>query len=145
MIYQPVDAARLDEILRKPYNPPKVNDEKDEEKFRKVYWRDHARVKSALDLLGKYDSYGDADFCMNEDWQLSRGISVQLTSEKMIRPELVSAVQYILKQLPEEYSVYIDHGLLDLDDFFLLIESDQVFVRCDNSALIRRLGFTQPQ
>ncbi len=139
---QVIPGEQFNGILKQAYNPPTITCEADKRVFHDEYWGCHAKVKMALTLLGVHDAFGDGDFCMNEEWQLSRGISIELTSEKMMRPEFVPAIQHALKQLPEKYSVFVDQGLLDLENIFLLVQPDQVFVDGRYTALLDRFGLS---
>jgi len=77
---------------------------------------------------------------MNEDWHLSRGVSVELTSEKMMRHELVPLIQHALSQLPEKYSVHLEHNIPDLEPVFILVETDKVLVDGSYLSLMERFG-----
>ena len=140
-----ITREQLHTFLNEAYNPPTVAGEADKRAFHDEYWANHSRINEALSGLGRRDAFGEGDYSMNEDWYLSRGVSVQITSEAMIRPELVSTVQNVLKQLPEKYSVYVDHGLLDIDLFFLLIEPDRVAACCEDPRLLERLGLSEQE
>jgi len=129
----------LNTILKKAYNPPQIRNDIEKKKFHDEYWRCHAQVKKALEILGKHDDFGDGDFAMNGDWYLSRGISIEITSEKLICPELAPLIQHCLEKLPEKYSVYVDHALSDLALFFMFIESDKIQVVCNDSMILKRL------
>src|SRR5687767_7208279 len=94
--YRCISKEELDRLLDRPYNPPEICDDREKKVFHDEYWATHHRCMDALMTLGTHDAFGDGDFCMNEDWYLSRGISVTLTSRKLWRMELIPLIQMVL-------------------------------------------------
>lgn len=130
----------MDDILRNPFNPPSINSPVSEEGFRQEYWENHSAIRTSLERIGEYNSSGEADFCMNEDWSLTRGIAIILTSRRLITSGLIPVIQDSMARMVEKYSVHINHDLLDLDEFDILIQNADVWCCCHNLDLIQRLG-----
>lgn len=124
--YQQVTQSELEEMLARPFNPPAFSATFTKDEFSAEYWNVHRELMSALSILGDHDDYGNADFCMNDDCGFSRFIGIELTSKRLWRPELISLVRSVLKRQPEPYCIYLDHGLLDEPDFFILVFSTKV-------------------
>ncbi len=125
----------LDEAMRyleTPFNP----EVDDSDAFGDEWWSVRNAVTSALEPLGMADDYGRGDFCVGESRNVSRGISVVLTSTVLLRPELLTALSGALRQAPCPYSVHVTD---ELSTFELFAESDRTLVHGAPS-LLRQLG-----
>ena len=120
--------------LETSFNPPAG----DFDAFGDEWWSVRNAVASALEPLGTADDYGRGDFCVGESRNVSRGISVVLTSAALLRPELLVALSGALHQAPCSYSVYVADEPRTFD---LFVESDRILAHCTPS-LLHRLGLT---
>ena len=129
MKIQIVTASELNDYLNRPFNPPRISTTLTKEAFYDEWCHATRTLKDALTRFGKHDSFGDGDFCMADDYYLSRGTSIELSSTRLMTVSLIPTIASTLQSLPQSYSVYVDHSLLDVPSFFLVIERDRVMAR----------------
>lgn len=139
--YRIVRYEELNELTRNAVNPPLIKCEEDEETFRNEYWDSHDVIRTSLEQLGIHNYYGDGDFLTNQDWELSRGITVQITSMKMMSEHVITTIVAALQRLPERYKVALDHSIIGMPYMFLVISEDEVVGWGEDISLLRRLGF----
>lgn len=135
-----VSESKIEEILETPFNPPSFTSSFTEEDFGKEYWDVHHLLKSELLKLGTTDDWEDfeQDFTMNENLMESRGISVELNSKKMFSRKTVDSILRFLEALEQDYSVAVDHDLLDCEDFWFIFRRGQILVSCEDKKILRK-------
>lgn len=92
--------------LDQPFNPPTISDQLTEENFEKEWWQIRDGLKHTLDKLGRWNAYGEGDYYLGEQMTISRGIGIEITSDKMLNQKLVPAMQTFLSKVPEAYEIY---------------------------------------
>ena len=138
MLAQAITAEESLSYLERPFNPP----EADSDTFGDEWWSVRTAVASALTPFGTGDDYGRGDYCIGESRNLSRGISVVLTSTALLRPEVVSVLRDTLRQAPFAYSIHLTDDNFSFDVF---IERDRVLVHPDDSTLLHSLQLDVPK
>lgn len=93
------------EYLEKPFNPPAITEHFTEKDFYSEWHNVRSKLKEVLDRFGKSNAFGDADYCMADSAALSRGISVEITSNNLMTSSLIPAVMSFLKELPNRYEI----------------------------------------
>jgi hypothetical protein len=91
--------------LDEPFNPPAINESFTEDDFSAEWHGVRNRFEDLLAKFGENDAYGNKDFNLGETLTLSRGIGVELTSQKMLNRELIPETQRFLETLPHEYEI----------------------------------------
>lgn len=124
------------------FNSPQLGENFSPEAFALEYWSVHKAVAKQLRTLGEEDDCGDRDFAMNQDYGFSRFIGVELSSKRLWSEQLITTLQDVLLQAPQEYIVYVDHSLLGEPLFFLLIKTEEVCGYSEDVGLFRNFGFT---
>lgn len=135
-----VTESEMKSYLSRPFNPPQISETFTKEAFYNEWGDAKDSLKNALAQLGRHNSFGDGDFCVADDYELSRGVSVELSSTRLMTPALIPTVASVLQSLPQPYSVYIDHGVLDIPLFFLVIERGRVMARETIPGVLRRFN-----
>lgn len=130
----------IDRAFETAYNPPPIAGAADEDAFTDEYWSAHGCVTQCLAAFGRENDYGEGDFTMNQDFGLSRSISVELSSKCLWKPAVIESLQRTLRELPESYRVFISHGLLDEPDLYLLIERDRAAGFCSDASVLSHFG-----
>ena len=121
--------------MEQPFNPPAD----DTEAFDDEWWSVRCAVASVLADFGVADDYGRGDYLVSESRNVSRGISVVLTSDALLRPELVGALRRALASAPQPYSVHLADENYASDMF---IEPGRVLVGPEAMAFLPRLGLS---
>ncbi|RBP35073.1 hypothetical protein DES53_1293 [Roseimicrobium gellanilyticum] len=134
-IIRPISEAELRGMMEAAFNPPLLGETLTRERFAKEYWAVHARVQAALLTIGIHDQYGEADFTMNDDGPLARSLGIQLSSKKLWSPKFLGVLQTILSREPEAYRVFVDHTILEEQEFFLLVTADEAVGFSPNPAV----------
>jgi hypothetical protein len=138
-IYQIIDVPELRSLLEEAYNHPQIPCEAEK---KAEYWTCHAKIRSTLEFFGKYGGFGDGDFVMNDVRQL-RWIRVELTSEKLVRPELIPAVQHELKNFKEACAVLVEDTINEKSTFCVFIENEKARGFCKRLETLHSLGFPE--
>ena len=144
MRYQIVDESTINEILKNAYNPPEYSKHFSEENFLEEYWKFHKHLKRSISEIGNEPvpgNYDDRDFTMNDDFEESRGISIELNTRKLWTHEFIKIVGSCLAETPQRYSVYVDHSLFEDPFFCLFITCDEVLGYADDCPILCRFGF----
>lgn len=105
---QRITEEELDYILDNSFNPPALTEDFTEAMFFKEWHRTRDALVEELATLGVFDAYGQGDFYAGDNADLSRGIGVSITSDKMLNDQLIPAVFRILDSLAEDYEVLIE-------------------------------------
>ena len=134
MLVRIVTNDETNRYLEQPFNPPAT----DSEAFGDEWWSVRDTIVSVLEPLGIADDYGRGDFCVGEVRNVSRGISVELTSTALLRPELLCALGEALRQAPCAYSIYVRDETYTYE---LFVEPDRVLVH-GSPSLLHQLGLT---
>jgi hypothetical protein len=138
--FRAVPEAELDAMLDQPFHPPVFTEAFTRDQYRSEYWTAHSAVTAALSILGTQDQIGDGDFCANDDYGDSRFIGIELSSQRLWRPELVPLVQTALAQQPQPYCVYFEHALYDEPHFYFLVHPSSVVGYFPTAAQRRAFG-----
>ncbi len=125
---QRITEEELDYILDNSFNPPVITDEFTEAMFFKEWHRTRDALVEKLETLGVFDAYGQGDFYVGDSADLSRGIGVSITSDKMLNDLLIPAVLRILDSLAEDYEVLIE---VESDGLhYVAVARDQIRACC---------------
>jgi hypothetical protein len=120
-----------------------------EERARSEYYDRLAELTATLKRLGSHDAFGEGDFATGSDWNgPHRSLAFTITGDRLLTPELIPAVQSLLRSFPRPYMVEIGydpflngsrHGL-GPHDFFATVEHDSVTITTDNDLVLSLLG-----
>src|SRR5688500_11962411 len=90
------------ELSRRSFNPPVISDLFSREDYAAEYWEFHGLLSKRLLILGEENDYGDGDFVMNQDYGLSRFVSIELSTRKLWSKELICVLSATLQEAPNE-------------------------------------------
>lgn len=120
--------------LDEPFNPPSISARFTEDDFSDEWQEARDQFEKLLSEFGENDEYGDKDFNLGETLTLSRGIGVELTSERMLNHDLIPKTQKFLESLPKEYEV--DFALMTEEGIFhVFVNRNVVRHSCPRSIL----------
>ena len=134
-----VTTSELNTYLSRPFNPPDISENFTKEAFYNEWSHATRTLKDALSRNGEHDSFGGGDFCIADDYYLSRGTSVELSSTRLMTAILIPTIASVLRSLPQPYSVYVDHSLLDMPAFSLVIERDRIIAHEETPGIFQQL------
>ena len=118
------------------------------EHARKEYYDCLERLRGTLEKFGTHNSFGEGDFAVGSDWDVHRSIGFDISSDKLLTPKLVPAVQSLIRAFPYPYLVDVAydpflrgsaHGLKS-NDFFATIESDSITITTRKELVLVLLG-----
>tara|TARA_R100000027_G_scaffold67208_1_gene65049 strand:- start:1035 stop:1475 length:441 start_codon:yes stop_codon:yes gene_type:complete len=144
MKHKIVEKFKINELLERSFNPPRYSENFTEEDFSEEYWQVHESLRQSLSEIGKMPvpgNYDERDFTMNDDYVDSRGISIELNTRKLWNLRFISIVESFLVNSVEEYSIYVDHDLLDEPSFSLFITRTEVFGFSEDKRILGKFGF----
>lgn len=108
------------EHLNHPFNPPQLTADFSEDDFDEEWEVIRARLKAILGEFGEEDAFGLKDYALSDSTNLSRGIGVTVTSEKLINPELMVRLAMWLRTLDSDYEIYFFLDIPKVEgDFFV--------------------------
>jgi len=144
--YRIVPFDELNALLEQPFNDPAADPNFDEERFCQENSDMHQSLQQKLETMGRFDEDetddDDADFWMQESDDVTRCISVTLTSRKMWNESLISLIQSFLQTLPEDYLVYVDSSL-DLEEpIYIIVTKNEVLGSADQKQSLVSFGFS---
>lgn len=132
----------LHELQSKPFNPPVFGDHFSEIDFDREYWQVHEGLKNVFAELGFNNS--ESDYCINEDFSLSRFIGVEIRNRLMVARTTVDRITGFLGRLEQSYIVFLT---CDFDEstelFFVLVMHDKVIGQFEKRETARAFGFDE--
>lgn len=123
--------------LDTPFNPPNASTREEKESFYNIWHQNRDYIHTILSSHWKGDPYGDGDYTLSENASLSRGFSIQLTSENILNHKLIKTLSDCLNCFEENYEIHISYEHEgDIADVFL--NKEEVLVS-SSDALVKRL------
>jgi hypothetical protein len=120
-----------------------------EEQARSEYYDRLDELIAALERLGSHNPFGEGDFATGSDWYgPHRSLSFEITSDRLLTPNLVPTIQALIQSFPHPYMVSVGydpflngstHGLSS-GDFYATIEADSVTITVHNELVLSLLG-----
>lgn len=146
MAHRRIAEEELDQLLDSQFNPPTIRDDFKREDFYAEWKGVQSAIKKALDALG-FTAWNDggSDYTMPDDWGYSRHHEIEINQHIMLDERLVPALQALLRELPHEYEVVIEHDLFLRDEVkpcSLVVRRDEVLSQTEDVALLREFGLT---
>lgn len=130
-----VSADAMNGLFKVPFNPPALG----EEGFDEEYLRAQDAVRLQLEKTGGVCDPMHGGFVMNDSHGRSRWMSVELSSEALVGPELLPAIIETLNELPMAYAVYVSHECPEDPIFHLVVFRDRVVHQTSSSKWLRQL------
>lgn len=126
------------QYLDHPHDPPVFDVQYDRHAFSEEWHAVRTQLKSLLDKHGEFDAYGTKDYNIGETTALSRGIGVEVNSEKLLNKKLIADVKNFLLAIDKKYE--IDFSFFTIEGLFhLFVSRDSIKTNCPAS-LLDRLG-----
>ncbi len=115
--------------LGNPHNPPSIASDFSERDFEEEWLTARDGLDDILRRFGENDAYGTKDYNLGDTVMLSRGIGLEVTSEKMLTLDFVPELQRYLVSLPHDYE--IDLALMTDDgQYHVFVGRDEVRAWC---------------
>lgn len=124
--------------LEKAHNPPITGANFSEQDFAEEWHSVRDGLDRILQRFGENDAYGTKDYNLGDTVSLSRGVGLEVTSEKMLSMKLVPEVQNYLALLPHDYE--IDLAIMTEDGVFhVFLGRNEIKAWCPKP-ILDRLG-----
>lgn len=127
--------SAMGRMFEVPFNPPALG----EEGFDEEYLRAQDAVRLRLEKMGGVCDPMHGSFVMNDSHGRSRWMSVELSSESLVRPDLLPAIIETLNELPMTYAVYVSHECPEDPTFHLVVFRDRIVHQASSSKWLRQL------
>lgn len=124
------------EFVDTPFNPPESS--VSDEEFREEFYGTEAALRRVLLEFGEDDDYGQKDFGLDNGCGRTRGIGVELGSQRGLElPQVLTAIRDFLTTLPEIYDV----ALIGTNyDFYLYVNRDRTIAYTRDRRRLGRFG-----
>lgn len=119
------------------------------EHARSEYYDCLDRLRQTLERFGSHNAFGEGDFAVGSDWYAPhRSVGFEITSDKLLTPELVPAVQLLIREFSHPYLVDVGYDPflrgsaygLSSCDFFATIEANAITITTRNELVLALLG-----
>src|SRR4051794_35149687 len=117
--------------LKWPQYGIELTDSFTKEHARSEYYDRLDELRRTLESFGIHNAFGEGDFAVGDDWYgPHRSIGFEITSDKLLTPRLIPAVQSLIRSFPHPYVVGVGYDpflrgsahRLSSHDFFADIE-----------------------
>ena len=140
-----INEAERAQYFKNGYNNPIITDEKGKDRFRDEYYETLSAIEDGLETRWVRSFRDDGDFWTNSDFYYTRFLAVEISSPRMILPDVIEIVHNVVVSTQEKYSIDICNawGVSDLPEFNIMIEKEAIKVYTESEEIIQKFGLNR--